>query len=132
MKIWKGYGSEHSSNLVMIGLFKTAQDAEAVSDALERLVRQANDDSQTPSADPDAEARRYSSEMYALLTSLNLYTIGPSEAEQFTYDVRIKQEDNRIVITTDEIEVSAFFKMLIEKGARIDVYSAHNHSEIEN
>ena len=30
MKIWNGYGSEHSMNLVMIGRFKTVGEAEKV------------------------------------------------------------------------------------------------------
>ena len=28
MKLWYGYGSEHSNNLVMIGQFKSVEDAE--------------------------------------------------------------------------------------------------------
>ena len=27
MKLWMGYGSEHSANLVMLGKFKSAEDA---------------------------------------------------------------------------------------------------------
>jgi len=40
MKIWRGYGSEHSSNLVMIGRFKTVGDAEAAKRIIDRLAEQ--------------------------------------------------------------------------------------------
>ena len=44
MKIWNGYGSEHSMNLVLIGRFKRAQDAEKVEKDIEKLSVQASKD----------------------------------------------------------------------------------------
>ena len=39
MKIWTGYSSEHSMNLVLIGKFKQAKDAEAVADVCCRRLK---------------------------------------------------------------------------------------------
>ena len=37
MKIWQGYGSDHSMNLVMIGHFKNPKDAEETQKLIEQL-----------------------------------------------------------------------------------------------
>ena len=37
MKIWHGYGSEHSMNLVMIGHFKSSEDAEKTQKLIDQL-----------------------------------------------------------------------------------------------
>ena len=49
MKIWKGFGSEHSANMVLIGHFKDVQSAtetknwiEEFQELLKRLVMQVN------------------------------------------------------------------------------------------
>uniref|UniRef100_UPI00261D4EEC DUF6375 family protein n=1 Tax=uncultured Halomonas sp. TaxID=173971 RepID=UPI00261D4EEC len=44
MKIWNGYGSEHSMNLVLIGRFKRAKDAENIEKNIDRLSGQASKD----------------------------------------------------------------------------------------
>lgn len=44
MKIWNGYGSEHSMNLVLIGKFKQEQDAEKVEKDIKTLSTQAEKD----------------------------------------------------------------------------------------
>jgi hypothetical protein len=38
MRIWYGYGSEHSMNLVMIGRFKSAVDAEKTKEIIDQLT----------------------------------------------------------------------------------------------
>jgi hypothetical protein len=38
MKIWWGYGSEHSMNLVMIGKFASVGEAEAAKQLIDRLA----------------------------------------------------------------------------------------------
>jgi hypothetical protein len=43
--------------------------------------------------------------------------------------VRVETKGNDIVLTTEEIEVSAFLKVLIDHGARVEVYSAHDYPD---
>ena len=61
-------------------------------------------------------------------SKLNVH-LRPAELEQFAYDVTVEVEDSQIVVTTDEIDVSAFLTVLIEKGARVEVYSAYAYPE---
>jgi hypothetical protein len=122
MKIWNSYGSEHSSNLVMIGNFESATDAEEakqVIDSIEKYIKVSGENHHL--------ADKYSDGMLELLKDLKFYTVQPWELEQFEYDIRSKVDRNRVIITTDETDVSSFLKILIDKGARVEVYSAHNY-----
>ena len=127
MKIWNGYGSEHSMNLVLIGKFKRAQDAEKVEKVIGKLSAQASkDDSHTIAFDGPAD-QRFSDEMLSLLGKLNLNTLGPADLGQLVSDHRLERKDDRITVTTDEAEVSAFVKLFIEAGAKVEVFSAHDY-----
>ena len=64
-----------------------------------------------------------------LLRELNLYSIGPTELEQFAYDFHIELHDKEVTIRTDEVDVSAFFKVLLDNKAHIEIYSAHGQSD---
>jgi hypothetical protein len=127
MKIWNGYGSEHSMNLVLIGRFKRAQDAEKVEKDIGKLSVQASkDDSHTISIG-EPEDQRFSDDMLSLLSSLNIHTLGPTEIGQLVYEHHLRREGDRITVTTDEADVSAFVKLFIEAGARVEVFSAHDY-----
>lgn len=127
MKIWNGYGSEHSMNLVLIGRFKRAQDAETVEKTIDKLSAQASkDDSHSVSFAPP-EGQRFSDEMLSLMLSLNLNTLGPADLGQLVSEHHLRREDDRITVTTDEAEVSAFVKLFIEAGAKVEVFSAHDY-----
>lgn len=120
MKIWNSYGSEHSANLVMIGSFKDVASAKRAEQIIDRIV-----EFMTDSEDDHEDADRYSDAALTLLSSLNTASLRPAELAQFRYDVNSKREKDRIVITTDEYDVSGFLKILIDAGARVEVYSAH-------
>lgn len=127
MKVWHSYGSEHSMNLVMIGRFKDVRNAEKARELIGSITEQvrAEPDHYERSAHP--EDQRYTDAMLELLTSSNTHSIGPTELEQFLYDVHVDVRGNEVMITTDEVDVSAFLKVLLDKGARVEVYSAHDY-----
>jgi hypothetical protein len=113
-------------NLVMIGTFTSVDDAAKVSAIIERLTTQVAEDVQAGAIEMGESTDRVSDGLRELLTELNIYTIGPSELEQFAYEARVRQEENRVVVTTEEADISAFLKLLVAKGARVEVYSAHD------
>ncbi|MGZ5436676.1 MAG: DUF6375 family protein [Pyrinomonadaceae bacterium] len=120
MKIWNSYGSEHSSNLVMIGTFTeiaSAKRAEEIIDEITSFMADSEDDHE--------EATSFSDSALALLHKVGVHTLRPAELAQFRYDVRTERNDKKIVITTDEYDISGFLKILIDEGARVEVYSAH-------
>lgn len=127
MKIWNGYGSEHSMNLVLIGRFKRAQDAVKVEKDIDKLRDQASKDESHSISFGKPEDQRFSDEMLSLLGSLNIHTLGPAEPGQLAYDYQLKREGDRITVTTEEADVSAFVKLFIDAGAKVEVFSAHDY-----
>ncbi|MGA2614196.1 MAG: DUF6375 family protein [Spirochaetia bacterium] len=127
MKIWYEQGSEHSANLVMIGRFKEIEDAQAAKEVLDTLIKEVMEEERQGKSIPGSLTDRYSDEMLKLLGKLNIGAIGPMEIEQFIYDIKIELHDKEIVLLTEEVDVSAFIKVLIDKGARIEIYSAHDY-----
>ncbi len=127
MKIWNGYGSEHSANLVVIGQFENAQDAAKAKQMVDWLIEQVRRDIDARLLAVGEPMDSYTDGMRELLHRLNVYTVGPGEAEQFSYDVNVELKDDRVVMTTDEYDVSAFLKLMLSEGARVEVYSAHNY-----
>ena len=54
-----------------------------------------------------------------LLQKSNCYSFATYELEQFLYgDNATRQEENKIILETDEPDVSAFFKLLVMNGAK--------------
>lgn len=128
MKIWNGYGSEHSMNLVLIGRFKRAKDAEKVENDIGKLNAQATKDDSHSISFSAPEYQRFSIDMLSLLSRLNLNTLGPADLGQLISEYQLRREGNCITVTTDEAEVSAFVKLFVEAGAKVEVFSAHDYS----
>ena len=124
MKIWHGYGSEHSSNLVMIGHFKTPDDAKKTLELIEQLS-----EGLKGKVNIGEPRDRFSDDVLNLLRNTACYNLDPLELEHFLYDKNIRVEENNIVLTTEESDVSAFFKLMITNGAKVEIYSAHDYPE---
>jgi hypothetical protein len=121
MKTWNSYGSEHSANLVMIGKFIDVASAEAAKHAIDEIEKFVGDQ------DSREGAERYTDAEMDLFKRLNFYWLQPGELEQFRYDIRSELQADSIVVTTDETEIAALLKLLLAKGARVEVYSAHDY-----
>lgn len=122
MKIWNSYGSEHSANLVIIGKFKDAASAKEAMTIIDKITEfMANTD------DDHEDAVNFSDAALDFLKTVKFYSVRPAELAQFRYDINSERKNDQIVITTDELEVSAFLKLLIDKGARVEMYSAHDY-----
>lgn len=131
MKIWNAFSSEHSMNLVMIGKFKEVRHAQEAAQLIARLTEQVVAEPEAYEPGTDTHRKRFSDAMLRLLEESRIYSLYPSELGQFELDVRVEQRLNQITITTDEVDISAFLKLLIDKGARVEVYSAHDHPDID-
>lgn len=127
MKIWSGYSSEHSMNLVLIGKFKRAQDAENVERAIESISHQVSQDNSHEIAFAEPEQQRFSEGMLSLINKLNIHILGPTDLGQLVSDYHLKRREDSITITTEEAEVSAFVKLFINAGAKVEVFSMHDY-----
>jgi len=132
MKVWHEFGSEHSMKLVMIGRFKEARDAKEAKDLIDRLTEQVRVEQDAYRDDAGPQDRRFTAEMSELLRASNLFSLGPADLDQLTYDARVHAKGREVEVRTDEVEVSAFLKILLDKGARVEVYSAHRYPDREH
>jgi hypothetical protein len=126
MKIWSGYGSEHSYNLILVGYFIDETKARTAEQKFERLSKAA--ESELPEVNWD-EDQRFTTGVYELLTELKLWGLSRSDIENFGYDHTITRSGKELRIATDEGEVQGFLKVLIDGGARIEIFSAHDYTE---
>jgi hypothetical protein len=126
MKVWRGYGSEHSMNLVMIGQFKSTEDAEKAKKMIDRLTEKLTDKIEVGST-----RDRFGDDVLALLRDANIYSLRPLELEQFLHDTSTRVEKDQLILQTDELEVSAFIKLMIAQGAKISIFSAHDYPDAE-
>jgi hypothetical protein len=129
MKIWSGYGTEHSQNLVMIGHFMDLAAAEQAEDALSRLGVLIGEEVSAKRMELDGGTSRFSKHVLDALSDLKIYDLGPRELEQFAYDVRVKRDGTDVIVTTDEPDISAFLRVLVDHKAKVEVYSAHFYTE---
>ena len=105
MKIWHGYASEHSMNLVMIGRFKEAGKAIRVKEFLDQISARVGEDVAERLIEFDGTTDRFSDKMLDFLRAANLYSLGPADLEQFGYDVSVKVDCETLVIRTDESDI---------------------------
>lgn len=132
MKIWYQHGSEHSANLVMIGHFENVADATKAKEIIDALTKQVREEESSGTRIIGYPSERYDDAMLDLLAKLSIGSVGPSELEQFAYEVDIKAEGNDLVLTTEELDISAFLKVMFLKGARVEVYSAHDYPDSQH
>ena len=127
MKIWQGYGSEHSANLVIIGHFKDAGHAATAKQLLDKLTSIALDDGKRGEITAGTRPTRFTSAMSAFLSSSNYPLVNHEDVEELLYDYDLRCQGATVVITTEEDGIRAFLGVLLHEGAKIEVYSAHHH-----
>ena len=127
MKIWNAFGSEHSMNLVMIGRFKEVRNAQEAKRSIDRLTEFLSTEKGTSPYGTDDARRGFSQALRELLRDERLYSIAPAELDQFRYDVSVEQTETEVSVRTDEADISVFLKVMIEQGARVEIYSAHDY-----
>jgi hypothetical protein len=132
MKIWYGYGSEHSANLVLIGEFKTEEDAERVLQLIQAISANASSDLENGVVNHWAKNEQFSEKTEQRLRDLNLYGLSPSDIADFALlNPSMEREGKALHFRTDDVEVGGFVKLMVEKGAKVQVYSAHDYPETE-
>ena len=123
MKIWNSYGSEHSLNLVIIGSFKEEYEAEEFEKLTEKVTHFLSENSEF-----DVEADRFDRKTLDFLARENLFSLSPQQLGHLLYDVNVSRHGKKIRVSSDD-DVNAFISLLIHKGARVEVFSAHDYPE---
>lgn len=127
MKVWHGYGTEHSMNLKLIGHFAGVEEAKSTVDAIKVLTKAAHAEQEAGRLEYGEPLRMFSEELLAVLSEVEIHSFGYADVEQFLYDVDVNADGSDVVVQTDEIDVIAFVKVLLARGAIVEMYSMHEH-----
>ena len=126
MKIWQSYGAEHSLSLVIIGHFKEVADAEE----FRTLVEETTDFLREQNGF-DVEADRYGSKVMDYLSGKKMYSLTPQQLGHFLYDYSIDVIGNDIRISSDD-DLHGFISLMVNHGAKIEVFSTHDYQETDD
>lgn len=128
MKIWDAYGSEHSSNILVIGRFKSTKDAQTAKKMIDDVSKLAEKHARYE----DRPHNRFSDELMEGLKKANCWILSPTELVDFlSGDISVDQENEKITINTEEYDLGAFLKLMIHHGAKIEMFSRHDYPEQE-
>ena len=128
MTVWNAYGSEHSSDLVVIGHFGTIADAARAEWIIERITQQVRADIAAGLMSSVFSPRRFTEGIFEVLKELETYTIEPAELSQFDRNGSVKRCGQRLIFTTGGYNISAFLKILVTAGARVEVFAGDNRA----
>jgi len=127
MKVWQGYGTEHSMNLKLIGHFADTTDARGAEEAIRALTAAAEAEHAAGRLQYGEPLRLFSDELLAALRAVGIHSLGSPDVEQFLYETQIEVNGTDVIVQTDEIDVIAYVKVLIAKGAKVEMYSGHDY-----
>ena len=126
MKMWRGFGSEHSANLMMIGRFTSADDAEVALKEFERITEIVQSEFDEDEFEEDDSSIFLNEAITSILTGLKLYDFSARDVEHFVREHSVRRQGAELRIWTDDTDVNGFLKFLLNKRARIEVYSVHD------
>ncbi|MSR58146.1 MAG: hypothetical protein EXS05_10770 [Planctomycetaceae bacterium] len=133
MKIWRGYGSDHSSNLVMIGEFKTEEDAERVYELINMISENANSDFAKGIFEQWSKNDQLSEETENRLRELKLFSLSPPDVSDFAlWNPSMERSGKTLRFRSDDVEIGGFVKLMVAEGAKVQVYSAHSYPDDED
>src|SRR5690606_27711733 len=98
MKIWMGYGSEHSANLVIIGKFKSAEEAQDAIRLIERMSEAAVADMEDGNIVPGEISTKITDRFLKISKDEKFYSLGHGDAEQLLNEFHHKQVGDSVVI----------------------------------
>ncbi|MFF1272723.1 DUF6375 family protein [Streptomyces marokkonensis] len=127
MRIWHSYGSEHSMDLVLIGTFETVSGAEAAMERMEALKTLA--EAEWSDNDWLRADERMPRALADELGKLRLYDMGRSDVDIYALDHSVQRTGSTVRVWTEESEVQGFVKVLVNLGARVEVFSRHHWNE---
>ena len=59
------------------------------------------------------------------LSELKIYGLTPEDIENFAKGHIMNRDGDQVLLQTEEWDLSGFMKVMVERGARIEVYSGH-------
>jgi hypothetical protein len=126
MKVWQGYGSEHSYRLVLIGHFRDETAAAEVEGQIGRLQEAVPE---LPEEEWEARTGRFPDELLELLNEIKVWDLTRAEVQAMIYDFSVERDASQLRITGNDGDIQGFVKLMIAGSARVEIYSAHDWTD---
>lgn len=131
MKVWFGYSSEHSSRMRIIGHFKTAENVKSFLAEFTRMQELVAANNEACFANP---------EEFPLPILDGLFhgdikhgqSLAAHDLLDFTNEMTVSAKDKDFVIRSSEWNWAGIIKMLIESGAKVEMFSEHDYPVVED
>ncbi|MEL4319878.1 DUF6375 family protein [Leifsonia sp. YIM 134122] len=114
-------------DLKLIGHFASTDDARVARDAIAILTEAAELERDEGRLEYGEPPQMFSDRLLEAMSDTGVHSLGHADVEQFLYDAHVEAQDADVVVRTEEIDVLAYVKVLIAKGARVEIYSMHDH-----
>ena len=117
-------------NLVMIGTFKTLEAAEEAHALIQhcREVFESGTVEVLRAWDTPLK-QRFTGEQLDFLEKIDLFYLTQHEFEQFADDVSVELKNGKLVLWTDEVDVSAYMKVILKFDGKVEVFSRDDYPE---
>jgi hypothetical protein len=117
----------------MIGEFKTEEDANRAYELINQLREAANSDQREEIVRYFERNERFSKDTEQLLRKHQLHDISPDDIADLAFvDMHIKLSQTKIHCQTDDTDLGGFIKLMVDQGAKVQVYSAHEYPDNES
>lgn len=132
MKIWNTYSSEHSAALVMVGHFNSIKQKNDFLENFEKLVKNVRE------TIPEFEfIQSFPKEISTALLSGEIKfgeDLSPWDLPDLLLEYSIiddNVDDQTVCIKSDETGWMAIIKMMVNAGAKVEIFSSHNKENID-
>lgn len=126
MKLWYGYSSEHSSRIKLIGRFKTSAAGKEFEESLNQMRELVVENYDECLNNVDKFPRHILDLLFHGAIK-NTQTLAAHDLLDFGNEMSVDLKDKEIVISSDECNWAGVIKMLIEAGAKIEMFSEHDY-----
>lgn len=128
MKVWNAYGSEHSSRIVLIGRFKDEtgrqrflKDFNFIADCVAKMDNVYDMDVET------FPRERHDALMGGKVCGGQILT--PDDCKGFAFERPEADGELGVKIESNEYDWNGVIKLLVENGAKVEVFSEHSYPQ---
>lgn len=126
MKVWTSYSSEHSSRIRIIGRFKSKDALGSFKDSFEQMKQLVSDNYDECFNESD----KFPVEILDQLgngTINHSGTIAAHDLLDFANEMTTEFGDDAVTIKSNESNWAGVIKMLIDAGAKVEMFSEHEY-----
>lgn len=114
MKVWFSHAGEHSTDMRLIGKFKTAENAQKAAKLLNTLISVKDKSIKNE--------YQFSEELSSILREYQ-FELKTRDVEELDYLGEVESQGKEIIVDSNEVNVSVLTRVFYFYGAKIEIFS---------